>query len=477
MAEHTIIDPRSGYCSETKILHSLRPPVSLPPASQPISVAEYARSLLQATITSPDSTVTLDTPFLIDAATGQQLTHSRFLNQVHSLSVSLQSQFPSISRNDVAFVLAPTSFHIPVLYFSLFSLGITVSPANPLSTTSELTHLFQLTKPAVVFTTSSILPKLPPSFRFITILLDSPQFLSMITIKISKNYSLGVVNQDDTAAILYSSGTTGRVKGVQVTHRNLIAITAGMFYNRYVGIDQESGRTVSVLPVPLFHVMGVFMLIIGAAAGETVVLLNRFDFEDLLKAVEKYRATYMTVSPPLVVALTKSELVDRYDVRSLRLVGCGGAPLGKEVAERFVARFPHVDIIQGYGMTESSGAATRMLKPEEAKCFGSVGRLVENTEAKIVDPVTKQALPPGQRGELWLRGPIIVKGYVGDPQATAETLDTEGWLKTGDLCYFDSDGFLFIVDRLKELIKHKAYQVYVQKIHCVEHSSFEFDLI
>ncbi|KAG6634982.1 hypothetical protein CIPAW_11G010300 [Carya illinoinensis] len=115
--------------------------------------------------------------------------------------------------------------------------------------------------------------------------------------------------------------------------------------------------------------------------------------------------------------------------------------------------------MQGYGLTESGGGGAVMVTPEESRRHGSVGRLSENMEAKIVDPVTGEALPPGQKGELWLRGPTVMNGYVGDDKATAETLDSEGWLKTGDLCYFDSEGFLYIVDRLKELIKYKAYQV------------------
>ncbi|KAL8470866.1 hypothetical protein ACS0TY_033441 [Phlomoides rotata] len=109
-------------------------------------------------------------------------------------------------------------------------------------------------------------------------------------------------------------------------------------------------------------------------------------------------------------------------------------------------------------MTETAGAVTRA-DTREAKIYGSVGQLAQNMEAKIIDPESGDPLPPGKRGELWLRGPSIMKGYAGDDAATAETLDSEGWLKTGDLCYFDSDGFLFIVDRLKELIKYKGYQV------------------
>ncbi|GFP82440.1 4-coumarate--coa ligase-like 9 [Phtheirospermum japonicum] len=180
--------------------------------------------------------------------------------------------------------------------------------------------------------------------------------------------------------------------------------------------------------------------------------MEKFDFAKMLEAVERYRVTYIPVTPPLVVALAKT-------------LGCGGAPLGKEVAERFREKFPtwrfssNRVIFQGYGMTETAGGVTRTVGPEEAKRYGSAGRLSENVEAKIVDPSSGEALPPGQRGELWVRGPMIMKGYAGDEVATSVTLDSEGWLKTGDLCYFDQDGFIYIVERLKELIKYKAYQV------------------
>lgn len=235
---------------------------------------------------------------------------------------------------------------------------------------------------------------------------------------------------------------------------------AALYHHKFEsGSDEVQPHPVSLFSLPLFHVFGFFMLIRAAALGETVVLLGKFEFEKMLEAIEKYKVIYMPVAPPLVVAFAKSDLVNKYDLSSLRLLGCGGAPLGKEAAESFKARFPNADISQGYGMTETGGGASRTLGPEETKKYGSAGRLSEDTEAKIVDPDTKEALPPGQRGELWLRGPIVMKGYVGDSQATAETLDSDGWLKTGDLCYFDSDGFLYIVDRLKELIKYKAYQV------------------
>ncbi|KAK4410779.1 4-coumarate--CoA ligase-like 9 [Sesamum angolense] len=281
----------------------------------------------------------------------------------------------------------------------------------------------------------------------------------MLESKVSGPTNDAAVNQSDTAAILYSSGTTGKVKGVMITHRNLIAMIAGLYHNKMAKDEEENTHSVSLFTLPLFHVFGFFMLIRAASMGESVVLMEKFDFVKMLEAVERHRVTYIPVTPPLVVAMSKSDLVDKYDLSSLQVLGCGGAPLGKEVSGRFRKKFPHVEIFQGYGLTETSGGATRTIGPEEATRHGSAGRLSENMEAKIVDPQTGEALPPGQRGELWLRGPAVMKGYAGDDAATAATLDSEGWLKTGDLCYFDSDGFLFIVDRLKELIKYKAYQV------------------
>ncbi|KAL6518029.1 4-coumarate--CoA ligase-like 9 [Orobanche minor] len=452
------IDPENGFSPQTKTYHSLRPAVPVPPLSQPISIIQYALSLLH----SPATAVTLSTtPFLIDAATTHRLTYSTFIRQVASLSSSLKSL---VSKNDVAFVLSPPSLHIPVLYFSLLSLGVVVSPSNPLSSPSELSHQVRLCKPAVAFATSETSKKLPKSIPII--LVDSPRFISMLELEPSSYENDVVVKQSDAAAVLYSSGTTGKVKGVVLTHRNLIASIAGLYYNKLSDAEKSTEENddvpiqpVSLFTLPLFHVFGFFMLLRAAALGETVVILEKFDFVGMLEAVERYRVTFIPVTPPLVVALAKSDLVAKYDLSSLQSLGCGGAPLGKEVAERFREKFPHVEIFQGYGLTESTGGATRTLGPEEAKRYGSAGRLSENMEAKIVDPQSGEALPPGQHGELWLRGPVIMKGYAGDDAATAATLDSEGWLKTGDLCYFDRDGFIYIVDRLKELIKYKAYQV------------------
>ncbi|XP_022954925.1 4-coumarate--CoA ligase-like 9 [Cucurbita moschata] len=455
-AAHSV-DPRSGFCPQTKIFHSLRPPLSLPPISQPLTVVGHALSILRS---SPPP---VNTTALVDFDSGDSISYGIFLCQIRNLAFNLRTVF-SLSKGQVAFILSPTSLRVPVLYFALLSLGVVVSPANPIGSESEIAYQVRLCKPDIAFVTSSTASKLsrvPVS----TVLIDSMQFLSMMN---ESNLSNGVdddavdvkVDQNDSAAILYSSGTTGRVKGVLLSHRNLIAAISSFMTLEATADERETEpHPVSLYLLPMFHVFGFYMMIRSISEGHTLVLMRKFGFEEMLRAVEKHRVTYIPVSPPLVVAMVKSELVAKYDLSSLQILGCGGAPLGKEVVDKFHVKFPNVEIIQGYGLTESSAAAARTLGPEECSNTSSVGRLSESLEAKIVDPATGEALPPGHKGELWLRGPGIMKGYVGDEKATAETLHPEGWLKTGDLCYFDSDGYLYIVDRLKELIKYKAYQV------------------
>lgn len=349
MAEETSnlghwIDPKSGFCPQTKIFHSLRPPVPLPPLSQPLSLTQYALSLLQST--TPESTLST-TPVLIDNSSGRHVSYPHFLRQIRSLAHSLSPKSPnypySLSKGQTAFVLCPTSLHVPVVYFALMSLGVVVSPANPLSSDSEVTHQVQLTQPALAFATSSTASKLPKSLP--TILVDSPEFLSLLDRADSPDPAESI-HQDETAAILYSSGTTGRVKGVELTHRNLIALIAGYHELRLERAAEPEPQAVALFLLPLFHVFGFFMLARAVAMGETMVLMERFEFEAMLRAVERYKVTYMPVSPPLVVALVKSELARKYDLGSLRLLGCGGAPLGEEVVKSFNAKYPNVEITQ-----------------------------------------------------------------------------------------------------------------------------------
>ncbi|CAM0884166.1 unnamed protein product [Alopecurus aequalis] len=449
------IDPRSGFCAATRTFHSVRVAGALPPESLPTTAAAYAFSLLPSQLP--------DRPALVDAATGIAVSYPSFLAAVRSLAGGLWSTL-GLRPGDVALVVAPSRLDVPVLHFALMSIGAVVSPANPASTAEEYAHQVGLSRPVVAFAAPEVAAKLPAHVR--CVVLGSDAYKRLASAGAEAAPPPVAVKQSDTAAVLYSSGTTGRVKAVAITHRNLIALIGTHAENRdkVAAEATEAGEeppptAVTLLPLPLFHVFGFMMVLRSVSMGETAVLMERFDFVAALRAIERYRVTLLPAAPPLLVALIKSDEARRRDLSSLLVVGVGGAPLGREVAERFAAVFPDVQIVQGYGLTESSGSVSSTVGPEESLAYGSVGKIASHLQAKIVDPSTGEALGPGQRGELWVRGPIVMRGYVGDDKATAETVDSEGWLKTGDLCYFNEDGFLYIVDRLKELIKYKGYQV------------------
>ncbi|KAJ3674353.1 hypothetical protein LUZ60_004969 [Juncus effusus] len=453
-------DHRSGFDPKTGIFQSLRPFTPLPPESAPLSATSFSLSLLHSYSLTPDDSV----PALLDASSSTSLSFPSLLSQSSSLASALRCAPFNLSVGSVAFILALSRLDVPVLYFALNSIGVVVSPANPASTPAELAHQINLTKPTIIFSISPLKWKLPSSIPLL--LLDSPSFTSLLSSYDSNHHLFPPIKQSDTAAILYSSGTTGRVKGVILTHRNLIAIIVDKHRTRIRKLKEAKAageplppQTIALFTIPLFHVFGFFMLFRAVALGETTVLMERFDFTTTLKAVERHRVTFVPAAPPLVVALSKSPEVLKFDLSSLQAIRVGGAPLGCELAERFARRFPNVELLQGYGLTESAGGTFSTIGEDEMKMYGSVGRINANLEAKIVDPISGESLGPCQQGELWIRGPSIMKGYVGDDVATASTLDPNGWLKTGDLCYFNEDGFLYVVDRLKELIKYKAYQV------------------
>ncbi|CAB4294752.1 unnamed protein product [Prunus armeniaca] len=452
-----VIDPKSGFCSTTKTFHSLRPNAPLPPQTTPLSVTHYILSHLQHS-PPPHST-----PALLDAASGLRVLYPEFTRRVQSLAFSLHSQL-GLSHGDCAFILSPNSLHVPVLYLSLFSLGVIVSPSNPASSIPDLSSQIRICKPAVAFATSATAHKIPNSLRLGTVLLDSAEFESMMTSPAAAEPRLVQVSQSDTATILYSSGTTGRVKGVALTHRNWISTLAGVYAVRRAAAASPQAA-VALCMVPFFHVYGIAFCLRVLAVGDTLASISgRFDLEAMMRAIELFRITHVAWAPPVAVAVVKSgdgNETGGYDLSSLQVIACGGAPLAKSVIDKLKKRLPNVQLAQGYGLTETTARVFGAVGPEETRVEGANGKLMPNIEAKIVeaDSETGIGLPPLMQGEIWVRGPCIMKGYVGDEEATASALDSEGWLKTGDLCYIDNDGYLFFVDRIKELIKYKGYQV------------------
>jgi acyl-CoA synthetase (AMP-forming)/AMP-acid ligase II len=256
------------------------------------------------------------------------------------------------------------------------------------------------------------------------------------------------------ALLPYSSGTTGLPKGVMLTHANVVA-----------GVGQVRAalklgpRDTVVAVAPFAHVMGFVITMASAlASGATLVTLAQFAFEPYLELVQRHRATVLIGPPPVMAALAGHPAVDARDLSSVELVVAGGAPVPAEIARAVGERLPGAVVRLGYGLTETAATATAPDR-ELAVAPGSVGRAMPSTELRVVDPQTGADLGPGEPGELWVRGPQTMAGYLHRPDATAAMIDADGWLRTGDLVVIDEEGQVFVVDRLKELIKVNAFQV------------------
>lgn len=393
-------------------------------------------------------------PALVEGATGRSLTYAEFEQQLKALAGGLKAR--GFAKGDVLAIMAPNVPEYAVAFHGAAWAGGAVTTVNPTYTAHEVNHQLKDSGAKLLVTVSMFLDVAKAGAEGTAVeeiyTIDPSDVSSLADLAGEPLEEQVPVTPDDIVALPYSSGTTGLSKGVMLTHHNLVANlvqTAAM-------LPIKDGDAILSF-LPFFHIYGMQVLMNGALCqGGKVVTMPRFDLEEFLKLSQDHKAERAFVAPPIVLALAKHPIVEQYNLSSLKSVFSGAAPLGAELALEAGKRLG-CEVVQGYGMTElspvSHATPAGQFKP------GTIGVLTPSTECRIVDPETGKDVGMGEDGEIWIRGPQVMPGYLNNPQATAETIDKDGWLHTGDVGHIDEDGHFTIVDRLKELIKYKGFQV------------------
>ncbi|KAK0494751.1 AMP binding protein [Armillaria luteobubalina] len=418
-------------------------------------------------------------PAFVDSASGTTITRAQLRSLALSLGYALQNH-PRIGakRGDTVLVYSPNSLAWPVAVFGSISAGLRTTFANNAYTSRELAHQYTDSRASYVFTTEEGLPTVREMFKTIgvsegdKILLfsnslswaggpdapRSPRTAGLL--RIDDLLSLGQLKEEEkfegdlaqeTVFLCYSSGTTGKPK---TKHQNLTSVVdmANLCLS-YIAGEPILGV------LPFYHIYGaVKLLLFPLKCGSPCIIQPRFDPVQFCANIERYKIKLALIVPPIMVVFARHPAVEQYDLTSLKVLISGAAPLGaaltKQVNDRLRARKVNCAIVQGYGLTETS-PMTHLLPPQDAeRKMGSIGTLLPNLEARLVDEGVDTA--EGKPGELWIRGPTIMRGYLNNVEATKEAITPDGWFLTGDVAIRDKDGFYYIVDRRKELIKYKV---------------------
>jgi acyl-CoA synthetase (AMP-forming)/AMP-acid ligase II len=404
---------------------------------------------------------------LIDGATDRVVTYGELYRDVRRFARGLWER--GFRKGDVFAIYTPNTVEYPVAFHGVASIGGIATTINPLYTPLELERQLKDAKARYLLTTPASLG----SAREVAGSAGIEEIFVLGEAEGATPYRTLLENggdpprveidaANDVVTLPYSSGTTGLQKGVMLTHRNLVANLAQVT-EVYKEDIRENDVAVAILP--FFHIYALMVILnFILRNGISIVVLPRFDLEQFLSALSKHRVSIAHVVPPIVLALAKHPMVDKFDL-SLRWVFSGAAPLGPELSEACARRLGCL-VFQGYGLTETS-PATHLSPPDHRNRLGSIGFPCPSTECKVVDAATGEALGPGRDGELWMRGPQVMKGYLNQPQATAAAIDADGFFHSGDIGHADEDGYFYIVDRLKELIKYKGMQVAPAELEAV----------
>ncbi|MEV8128581.1 4-coumarate--CoA ligase family protein [Streptomyces sp. NPDC085944] len=404
-----------------------------------------------------------DAPALIDGTDGTTLTYEQVDRFHRRVAAALAAT--GVRKGDVLALHSPNTVAFPLAFHAATRAGACVTTVHPLATAEEFAKQLGDCAARWIVTVSPLLDtarraaELAGGVQEILVCDSAPGHRSLVDMlgSAAPEPSVAIDPAEDVAALPYSSGTTGTPKGVMLTHRQIATNLAQL---EPLMPAAPGDRVLAVLP--FFHIYGLTALMNAPLRlGATVVVLPRFDLEQFLAAIQNHRITSLYVAPPIVLALAKHPLVADYDLSSLKYIVSAAAPLDARLAAACSRRLGLPPVGQAYGMTElSPGTHVVPLDAMADAPPGTVGKLIAGTEMRIVsltDP--GKDLPAEESGEILIRGPQIMKGYLGRPDATAAMIDGDGWLHTGDVGHVDGDGWLFVVDRVKELIKYKGFQV------------------
>ncbi|MFT4978929.1 MAG: acyl-CoA synthetase (AMP-forming)/AMP-acid ligase II [Myxococcota bacterium] len=392
---------------------------------------------------------------MIDGMSGRVVTYGQLAAQIQSLAGGLKAR--GVGPGVTWALMAPNLPEYAVVFHGLAYAGATVTTLNPTYGADEIAFQLKDAGASAIVTVNAFLGVARDAAAqvgieeiFVIGSGDATPIASLLgealTEQVAVDYSEHVV------VLPYSSGTTGFPKGVMLTHRNLVANLVQTEGHLALGEDE-----LSYAVLPFFHIYGMQVLMnYMLCQGLTTVTVPRFDLVQMLSLVQKHRISRLYLVPPIVLALAKHPIIDTFDLSSVRQIFSGAAPLGGELAEAAAKRLD-CNVAQGYGMTELS-PVSHIVREDDYRA-GSVGTLLARTEARIVDPDRGEDVEEGAPGELWIRGPQVMRGYLNNEEATAATVDSDGWLHTGDVAVRDEHGHYYIVDRLKELIKYKGFQV------------------
>ncbi|MBK8019426.1 MAG: AMP-binding protein [Betaproteobacteria bacterium] len=408
-----------------------------------------------------------DRAAVIDGPSGRVLSYVQLHRDIDRMAASLAAR--GFAKGDMFAICSPNVPEYAIAFLAVNRAGGTVTTMNPLYTAEEIAHQLEETGAKFLLTVGALVERCAQAAKGTAVEAifalgaaeGAIEFGELLQAAVPPA-PVQVDPSNDLAALPYSSGTSGVPKGVMLTHRNVVAQLV-----QAESLLQRDASTVSIAVLPFYHIYGMVLILLhGLRNGSTLVSMPRFDFVQFLECVQKYRVTYAPLVPPIILGLTKHPAVDQYDLSSLKQIGSGAAPLGAEV-EQGCAKRLGCSVMQGYGMTEFAGASISKHEGPTPGKIGSVGWCWPSMEARIVDVETGQDVGVGDRGELWMRGPNVMRGYFKRPDATADMLLADGWLRTGDIAFVDADGEFFIVDRVKELIKHNGYQVAPAELEAV----------